>query len=249
MMFLYAVASAAVYRQDAARAMQLLELESLAAAHGLALRGGFHPAPADEVPPLPGGAAAASLVLLGNIGGGLWPAFSGSPEAADGAPHPLDRWTKRVVDGIARGSGAAPLYPFGGPPYRPFQRWARRAEPVHPSPLGILIHPRHGLWHAYRAALVFARRIELPPRTDAPSPCASCAAKPCLSACPVGAFDGAAFDVAACAGHISAPAGAPCMAGGCLARNACPVAPELRYPPAQTRFHMAAFRAARGNGA
>ena len=53
-------------------------------------------------------------------------------------------------------------------------RWAQRAEPLHPSPLGVLIHPVHGLWHAYRGALAFAEPIELPPRADLPSPCASC---------------------------------------------------------------------------
>jgi hypothetical protein len=35
------------------------------------------------------------------------------------------------------------------------------------------------------------------------------------------------------------------MADGCQARNACPVAAELRYAPAQKAFHMAAFAQAR----
>ena len=37
-----------------------------------------------------------------------------------------------------------------------------RAEAVAPSPLGILIHPDYGLWHAYRGALAFAERLALP---------------------------------------------------------------------------------------
>jgi hypothetical protein len=215
------------------------------AAAGLSHRGGFHPTAEDGLPALRNGAPPATVILVGDIGGRLWPAFSRSAEANDNAPDPLDRWTRRVVDEIAHRTDALPLYPFGGPPYWPFQRWAQRAEPVFPSPLGILIHPAYGLWHAYRAALLLAQTLDLPPRALSQSPCESCVAKPCLSACPVGAFQPSGFDVDACAGHITGAAGRPCMDGGCLARNACPVAPDLRYEPQQLRFHMAAFRRAR----
>ena len=225
--------------------MQLSELTTLLAATGLAFRGGFCPDTIDGVPAGRDGKAPATLILVGDVGGAIWPFFSRSPEAGDGTPDPLDRWTRRVVDDLAAAAGAAPIYPFGGPPYWPFQRWAQRAESVFRSPLGILIHPEHGLWHAYRAALAFAEAIDLPPRTAARSPCESCAAKPCLSACPVGAFSGKGFAVDACAGHISQSAGEPCMTGGCQARNACPVAPGRRYSGPQIRFHMAAFRRAR----
>lgn len=227
--------------------MQLSELTTVLAAAGLSFRGGFRPVAADGLPPVEDGGSPRTLILIGDIGGRLWPAFLQSAEAKDGAPHPLDRWTRRIVDDIARRISAKPLYPFGGPPYWPFQRWAQRAEPVFPSPLGILIHPEHGLWHAYRAALAFATPIDLPPLAVAQSPCESCAAKPCLHACPVGAFDGAGFDVDACTGHITRAAGRPCMDGGCLARNACPVAAHLRYQVPQIRFHMAAFREARSS--
>jgi hypothetical protein len=227
--------------------MQLSELQNLLTSQGLTMRGSFHPAAGDGLPPPADGRTPATLILVGDVGGRLWPVFSESAEARDGAADPLDRWTRRIVDDIARHLAATPLYPFGGPPYWPFQRWAQRAESVFPSPLGILIHPEHGLWHAYRAALVFAERIDLPPRAAAASPCASCAAKPCLNACPVGAFSGAGFDVDACTGHITQPAGRPCMDGGCLARNACPVAAHLRYRVPQMRFHMAAFRKARSS--
>ena len=62
---------------------------------------------------------------------------------------------------------------------------------------------------------------------------------------PVGAFNGADYDVEACAAHISSPAGALCMEEGCRARDACPAAPGHRYAPEQIRFHMRAFRRAR----
>ena len=147
--------------------------ESLAP-HGLALRGGFHPAPQDGAPLLGAGRACGTILLLGNLGGALWPAFADSPELADGAPHALDRWTRRILESLAPGFGATALFPFGGPPWLPFQRWAMKADCVAASPLGILIHPDFGLWHAYRGALAFAERLDLPPVQRRPSPCDSC---------------------------------------------------------------------------
>jgi hypothetical protein len=211
------------------------ELAAALAPHGLILRGGFHPVATDGLP-----ADGGTLLMVGNAGGAMWQAFS---RERDAAKNPLDRWTKRVVDPIATRFSALALYSFGEP-HSPFQRWAQRAEAVHPSPLGILIHPQFGLWHAWRAALLFDDRLELPPRRDEPSPCESCREKPCLSACPVGAFTIAGYDVAACAAHIVTH-DATCLDAGCHARNACPIGESFRYPPEQIRFHMAAFARAR----
>jgi hypothetical protein len=223
----------------------LEDLRHAAQSFGLTVRGGFHPAAADGVPAMRDGKAAASLVLLGNIGGSIWPAFSASPEKADGGPDGLDRWTRRIVDAIAGRFGAEALYPFTGPPWLPFQRWAQRSEPVAPSPLGVLIHPDFGLWHAYRAALAFAAALDLPALERRPRPCDTCVQRPCLSACPVAAFRAAGYDVGACRGHVASASGTACREGGCLARLACPVARDLAYPPTEMAFHMAAFLSGR----
>ena len=224
-------------------------MDRLIASHireaGLVWRGTFHPGGADGVPALPDGAPVGTLVLLGFAGRAGWPAFAASPESADGAPDPLDRWSRRVVTRLAEALGGAALFPFGGPPWLPFQRWAQRAEPVFASPLGLLIHPVWGLWHSYRGALALRDRLALPPRPAAAHPCDSCAGRPCLTACPVGAFSLSGYDVAGCAVHIASPAGAACMDQGCAARRACPVGVEHRHDEAAARFHMRAFLAAR----
>src|SRR5205085_1002671 len=117
---------------------------------GLVLRGGFLLEPQEQVGALAG---ISSVLLFGFTGSAQWPVFAASPEAADGRPHPLDRWSRRALDGLAEAFGATALYPFDGPPHWPFQAWAQRAEPVFPSPLGVLIHPDYGLSHSYRGAL------------------------------------------------------------------------------------------------
>jgi len=220
--------------------MPLASLIAAIEAAGLAFRGAFHPAADDDPPRVPGSDPVGTIVLVGFVGSRNWPAFARSPEAADGLPDPLDRWSRRVVSKLAEGAGATALFPFGGPPWLPFVKWAWRAEPVHPSPLSLLIHPDWGLWHSYRGALAFAESLDLQPADDRPSPCDSCAAKPCLTACPVDAFRPEGYDVAACKSHIRSPAGADCMDQGCRARRACPVG--AAYGSDEARFHMSAFR-------
>lgn len=209
------------------------DLTAALSQHGLVPRGGFALAPDDAV-------HGRSLVMVGNVGDAMWQACEGQLRPV---ANPLDDWTERVIAPIADALGATAIYPWSRP-YRPFQQWAARAEAVAPSPLGILIHPEHGLWHAYRAALVFTEPLELPERIARPSPCESCADKPCLSACPVDAFDGDGYDVDACAAFIAGVAGGElCRSAGCRARAACPVGRP--YGQAQIRFHMAAFYASR----
>ncbi|MBT3768044.1 MAG: hypothetical protein HOB79_08845 [Rhodospirillaceae bacterium] len=193
---------------------------------GLVPRGGFY----SEGPQ--------THILIGNVGSAMWRSFLA--ENID-APDPLDRWTRQVVEPIAEQFNAQALYAFEGPPYHPFQRWAMKAEAVFPSPIGPLIHPKFGLWHAYRAALMFDRMIDLPIQEPAASPCEACAEKPCLSACPVEAFSTGRYDVPACVEHLETPEGASCLNESCAARRACPVRAQHCYTPEQSKHHMTAF--------
>jgi hypothetical protein len=211
-------------------------------AAGLLARGAFRLADAERAGAL---TDVRTIVLIGMTGRAGWDAFAGSAEARDGEEHPLDRFSRRVIGGLAQNLGAVALYPFGDPPHWPFQQWARRAEPVHPSPIGLLIHPRYGLWHSYRGALGFRQTLDLGRREPSASPCESCAGRWCLSACPVGAFTERGYDVAACVAHLCSAAGAACMTGGCLARRACPVGPDYVHGARQAEFTMRAFLSAR----
>lgn len=209
---------------------------------GLLARGGFQVEPGDTVPSLGDGRPTRTVVLAGNAGPAMWDAFTKGRPAG---PDPLDRWSRSALGSVAARYDASVVLPSDGPPYMPFQRWAMRAEPVHPSPLGILIHPRWGLWHGYRGALLFAASLDLPNRETLPSPCATCEDKPCLSTCPVGAFTGADYRVEACASHLRATVGTECLTRGCLARHACPIGRDARPSPDQAAFHMRAFVSSR----
>ena len=216
------------------------DMAAVLADQGLQARGGFYPEASDLVPSL-ADSETRTVVLVGNAGRRMWQVFSHSAEYRDGRADPLDRWIRQVLSQIASDRQAVVVFPFSGPPYYPFQRWAMRAEAVYPSPIGALIHPKFGLWHAYRGALLFPQRLVLPPRADPPSPCADCADKPCLGGCPVNAFTAAHYAVPVCRAYLRSDAGEDCIQRACAARRACPIGREYHYSNAQAELHMRAF--------
>ncbi|MBV9287790.1 MAG: 4Fe-4S dicluster domain-containing protein [Hyphomicrobiales bacterium] len=220
------------------RSMQVETIYSAIVRTGLVPRGAFRLDDSERTGAL---ATVRTLVLVGMAGRMGWDAFAASPEGSDGLAHPLDRFSRRVIGALAAELGAEALFPFGGPPYWPFQQWARRAEPVHPSPIGVLIHPIYGLWHSYRGALGVHEALELPQFEGSPSPCETCLERPCLSACPAGAFSLGGYDVPACVAHLRRAAGEDCMTAGCLARRACPVGRGHAHGPDRAAFTMRAF--------
>jgi NAD-dependent dihydropyrimidine dehydrogenase PreA subunit len=181
------------------------------------------------------------VILIGNVGVEMFRRFATQRDEQSAS---MDEWTKAVVDPLASTLGARAVYPFDVP-HQPFLTWARLAGAGHVSPLGLNIHSTFGLWHAYRAALLFPVEFDLPRNSAGAHPCESCADKPCLSACPVAAFDGEHYNVAACGQHILSADGSNCMTAGCLARRACPVGKAYQYHPRQIQFHMRAFQKAR----
>ncbi len=223
--------------------MSAAELLSDLSRHGLVLRGVLRQQAADQWPVLPSGEKAL-LWLVGAVGSSLWQPFSASPEFKDGLGDPLDRWSRRIGEHWALRLGGVALFPFGGPPHWPFQRWADRAEPLNPSPLGLRLHPEHGLWHAYRFALLLPESISAPETPalspeKAPGACTTCPSL-CVKGCPVGAHDNG-FNLQRCVEHLRTPAGQTCLQQGCQARSACPEGKASAYVPEHAAFHMQAF--------
>jgi epoxyqueuosine reductase QueG len=200
--------------------------------HGFTPLGWFAP---EDIP------AVQFVILIGNTGLEMFRRFATSRDEQSAS---MDEWTKATVDPLAQNLGARAVYPFDIP-HQPFLTWARQAGAGHVSPLGLNIHSQYGLWHAYRAALLFPVAFDLPRNSAGAHPCESCNDKPCLSACPVNAFDGESYDVSSCGQHILSDQGQPCMTGGCKARLACPIGQHFQYHPRQMQFHMRAFQQAR----
>lgn len=220
---------------------------------GLQPRGWLAP-DENSAPRLASGVIARAICLVGHGGGGFWPVFQAWHRKYPDIADPLDAWSKAVLEPVAALLGGEAVFPSDRP-WQPFQQWAIQAERLKPSPLGLLIHPDYGLWHGYRGAILFAEArndgLSVPsdisagtgePRLADVHPCDTCSDKPCLSACPVGAFSLSGFAVSDCRTFVRTKAGmAECMVSGCLARDACPVGREYRYGRDQVRFHMAAF--------
>ncbi|VAW01189.1 Ferredoxin [hydrothermal vent metagenome] len=201
--------------------------------HGFKALGVFTIEASDKVP-VEGGVSA---VLIGNYGGEMFDRYAA---ARDPLTQTMDEWTQHVIDPLARDLNATALYPFSKPAL-PFQKWARRAKAGRQSPLGLNIHPVYGMWHGYRAFLIFDRLVELdiPPGDE--HPCFGCADTPCLTACPVEAFDGVQYDVEKCGGYLMKVSSIDCHNKGCASRLACPVGTEYAYTAEQMQFHMTAF--------
>jgi hypothetical protein len=193
------------------------------------------------------GLTASRIALVGNVGADMWGHFSAAAEYHDGLPHPLDRWSRRVAAGVCERFELEAIFPFDGPPYLPFQRWACSAEALEQSPLGLMMHPQYGLWHAYRFALLLPDTSVMLKAQQVASICHSCSDKPCLHTCPVNALTESGYDVPACIRYLEHNVNAACHLHGCMARYRCPQGQTWRYHDAQSQFHLRAFlRANRG---
>lgn len=207
------------------------DLSGLLAPQGLTLAGIAPPDPA-HCPP-----GTRALALVAPLGG-WWDILTASPEWADGRPDPVDRWSRRTLDRIAGALGATALYPFGGPPWRPFHTWALATGRVWDSPVRLLVGADHGLWISFRGALALPFAAQMPPATR---PCDSCTDKPCLTACPPRALTGAGYDVPACHAFLDTAPGRACLSQGCAVRAACPVSVAHARVQAQSAYHMSRF--------
>lgn len=226
----------------------LSEISNVLARNGLICRGRFAFEADDQPPSVESQKPGCAIVLVGQRGAEPWPHFQRwLANNSTQVSNPLDTWSREIIASVAVRFGARAVSPSDRP-YLPFQQWAMRAEGLKSSPLGILMHPQYGLWHAYRGALIFGEgdvAEEVRALNQSPANpihlCDLCIGKPCQKACPVDAHAGDGFDYQGCLSHVRSPHGEPCQTAGCLDRNACPYGVEWRYPADVQSFHMAAF--------
>ena len=135
-------------------AASVSEIADRLAAHQLEILGGFQAEGDPGLPPL-----TKTLLMIGPKEPGFWPHLTAQPEW-DGAPDPMDRWSRRVIGRMACDLGAKALFPFGGPPYHPFYQWALRTGRVWDSPVRLLVQAEQGLLVSFRGALALKQRVE-----------------------------------------------------------------------------------------
>lgn len=196
--------------------------------------GGFHPITEDNAPE-----GCRTMILIGPKEPEFWGIFQKSCEYNDCKPDPLDRWSVRVFESIATQLHATALLPFGDPPYLPFYSWALRTGRIHVSPIKFLVHDQSGLFLSFRGALAFKEHISLPAHSGH-SPCIDCPS-PCMTACPVDAFDIESYNIIACKSHVMSIDQKQCRTQGCAARRSCPISQSFGRVPSQSEFHMKAF--------
>lgn len=213
--------------------MTLDRLSTAVSEHGLMLMGAFHPDKAEGM-----AQDAGTIVLLGPSPD-FWPIFKSSPEFTH--PDPIDRWSTRVITSLANRFDAVPVFPFGGPPYAPFLRWAKLTGRAWDSPVGMLVHDTTGLMVSYRGALLFSEPLDLPGVVPA-KPCDTCSDRPCLTACPVAALGQNGYDIPVCTAFLDTDAGKDCMNRGCHVRRSCPASRGAGRHEDQSAHHMRIFR-------
>ena len=196
--------------------------------------GGFHPSTEDNAPE-----GCKTLILIGPKEPEFWGIFQKSFEYNDCEPEPLDRWYVLVLESLATQLHASALLPFGGSPYLPFYSWTLRTGRIQVSPIKFLVHDQSGLFVSFTEALAFKEHISLP-TPSGHSPCVDCPS-PCMTACPVNAFDSESYNITACKSHVMSIDQKLCRAQGCAARRSCPISQSFGRVPSQSEFHMKAF--------
>ncbi|MDI9314351.1 MAG: hypothetical protein QM529_06745, partial [Hydrotalea sp.] len=225
---------------------------------------------------------ARGLALWGAVGRGYWPYFlQYHQRASRHATHPLDNWSQTALQKITRRRASV----FHKPRFHksklafPFSSrlhvvghvggQRRHAKPIAfqqlaqhpaigftPSPLGMLIHPRFGLWVGFRGATIdrtmpkkirrgAARKITIGQHHA--TPCGECDSKPCIAACPAGAVTAMGFDYPACNNYLNNHPACDCLRHGCVARTACPIGngvgdASYQYNQQQVEFFWRSLR-------
>ena len=204
--------------------------------------------------------AVRSVMVIGNGGGAFWEAcraYLGRHPELEAHAHPLDAFTRDVVEthvatALARGGIRGVLrFPFDrDEPPLSFVHLAEAAGLGRRSLLGLLVHPEFGPWMALRAALLLERPAQAARPAAGFDPCATCAERPCIAACPAAAIAASGWDVERCVTHRLAAEGN--CDDACHARVACVYGVAHRYPPEATAYHQGRARqvmdAHRGGG-
>jgi len=191
------------------------------------------------------------LNLLANAGGKFWQTLV-SIDATESVSkkgnytnkdNPVDEASiaiaKRLLKIANQENNSVVLYPLNV--NAPLIKLGQLANWSTPSPLGLGLHSEYGPWMAYRALIKTDKPlVEInKPLSDSAveSPCLTCDATPCVTACPANAVSTSeSFNIKRCASHRISD-NSDCNST-CHARLACPVGQAFKYGEEQLGYHM-----------
>ncbi len=176
----------------------------------------------------------ASLLLVGNGGSGFWNYLSKQSLQID---DPVDKLSIALVRDYIEQKWAGVRYQVLYPSDNvlDLQYLGRLAGWHHDSPLKLGINPTWGLWFAYRVLVLLDLELDATDRVASESPCLTCAAKPCVRACPANALEQGQLSLSACSQFRKIDTSLCKFT--CLARLSCPVQVHHRYGDAQIQYH------------
>jgi len=181
-----------------------------------------------------------NIILIGSGGKRLWEAMHTLPVEPT---HPINHFTSKIIDAFIKtylnATEIISLFPKK-PHHFPVQLLGQWVGWNHPSPLGIGIHNKFGLWNAYRSAFMTALDLPETPKEKTISPCSTCIDKPCIKICPAGALTEVKqtiknFDIVKCS-QYRLNKDSNCQIR-CLSRMACPVSRKHMYTEPQMAHH------------
>ncbi len=172
------------------------------------------------------------LILIGHGGKTLWECVKAARIAG---ANPIDDYSVQALEQCFAKHLPANRYRIIFPGNHPvgLQQLGKLAGWHHAAPFMVGIDPEWGSWYAYRAVVLADTDFRPSRAVDRNSPCTSCQAKPCITACPAGAMDGGSFALEKCIAYRRSDE-SRCK-HTCLARIACPVGSEHRYDDDQMR--------------
>jgi epoxyqueuosine reductase len=191
------------------------------------------------------------VMLFAHAGNRLWrklqssdfgfASVHNSARPIDNTRHPIDGYSiEKVTEHLKQyypSLNFQILYPSAQDFNQPIglQQFGELAGWHHNSPLKVGINQTWGTWFAYRVLLVCDGQFKPTEKLQSKSPCVSCSDKPCISECPAKALSQTAFDLNRCS-QYRASEQSQCR-DRCVARLACPVSIEHRYPIEQIQYH------------
>ena len=179
-----------------------------------------------------------SVIVIANGGSEMWEYFlsdvRAAPEIFTEQEHPLDCWLQTHFEKI----DPAP------PPTRKWIRCAATDQFLDFRPLaitaglgshshlGLVIHPKYGLWISLRAA-IFTTEYFAPSRLLIQNPCSSCP-KFCAQSCVGNAFTENGWSISQCADfHQRSSA----CESSCLSRLSCPIGKDYQHSTLAHHYH------------